>query len=79
MLSRNHEDDDVDSKSTHDDDDVTATTTKLSNVASQILTNKFLDGTCVFVVAEYIKISLSVMMMYQYRHSFTSASWNNDE
>jgi hypothetical protein len=78
MLSRNRDDDDVDSKSTHDDDVITATT-KLSNVASQILTNKFLDGTCVFVVAEYIKISLSVMMMYQYRHSFTSASWNNDE
>jgi len=77
MLSRNRDDDDVDSKSTYDD--VTArTTTKLSNVASQILTNKFLDGTCVFVVAEYIKISLSVMM-YQYRHSFTSASWNNDK
>ena len=77
MLSRNHDDDDVDSKSTYDDVTTTATT-KLSNVASQILTNKFLDGTCVFVVAEYIKISLSVMM-YQYRHSFTSASWNNDE
>jgi len=53
MLSRNRDDDDVDSKSTHDDDVITATT-KLSNVASQILTNKFLDGTCVFVVAEYI-------------------------